>query len=61
MDKTTPAKTCETCGWLYEWFMVCCNGESPCCADIVESDWSCDGWTRKSDIEMRKVVEEQLG
>lgn len=57
----TKDKKCETCGYLYEWFMVCCNGESPYCADIVESDWQCDGWTRKSDTEMRKVVEEQLG
>ena len=54
-------KTCETCAWLFEWFMVCCNGESPYCADIVNLDWQCDGWARKSDTEMRKVVEEQLG
>ena len=54
-------KTCETCAWLFEWFMVCCNGESTYCADIVNLDWQCDGWTAKSDTEMRKVVEEQLG
>ena len=53
--------TCETCAWLFEWFMVCCNGESPYCADIVNLDWQCDGWTEKSDTDLRKEVEEQLG
>lgn len=61
-------KTCETCGYLYEWFMVCCNGESPYCADIVESDWACDGWFDRNEKDWTKEVkdwakevEEQLG
>ena len=54
-------KKCETCGYLYEWFMVCCNGESPYCADIVESDWTCDGWFDRNEKDWAKEVEEQLG
>lgn len=57
----TKDKKCETCGYLYEWFMVCCNGESPYCADFVESDCSCDGWVDRNEKDWTKEVEEQLG
>ena len=23
-----PEKTCAGCRWLYDWFWICCNGDS---------------------------------
>lgn len=57
----TKDKKCETCGYLYEWFMVCCNGESPYCADFVAPDCSCDGWVDRNEKDWTKEVEDQLG
>lgn len=38
---------CKTCMYWDEYSWVCCNGESPYCADFTEPDGGCEHWEQK--------------
>ena len=40
-------KTCSTCRWYAEFEGVCCNGDSPHCADFIDADKVCEEWEEK--------------
>ncbi len=40
-------KCCATCAWYEDFQGVCCNGDSPHCADFIEPDQRCREWERK--------------
>ena len=42
-------KCCVTCAWYEDYQGVCCNGDSPHCADFTEPDQRCREWERKEE------------
>ena len=40
-------KCCATCAWYEDFQGVCCNGDSPHCADFTAPDQRCREWERK--------------
>ena len=40
-------KCCATCAWYEEFQGVCCDGDSPYCADFVNADQVCEFWEEK--------------
>jgi len=45
---TEQAKNCGICKWLSgDYTMVCCNGDSPRCADFVSATDSCEHWEKQ--------------
>ena len=40
-------KSCATCAWYEDFQGVCCNGDSPYCADFVNADQVCEFWEEK--------------
>lgn len=54
-------KKCKTCKWHDDWSAVCCNGESPHCADFTDPDCCCERWESGGRLDLRKEIEEQLG
>lgn len=45
--RPTMTKCCSTCAWYEDYQGVCCNGDSPHCADFTEPDQWCGEWERK--------------
>lgn len=39
-----PRKNCGSCRWHDDFSWVCCNGDSPYCADFTDDDDTCDQW-----------------
>lgn len=39
--------TCSTCRWYAEFEGVCCNGDSPHCADFMDAEDGCRYWEGK--------------
>ena len=37
-------KCCATCAWYEDFQSVCCNGDSPHCADFTAPDQRCREW-----------------
>lgn len=35
-------KTCSNCKWYESYPSVCCNADSPLCADVVPLDYGCN-------------------
>ena len=35
---------CATCEWYEDYQGVCCNGDSPYCADFTEPEDCCEEW-----------------
>lgn len=45
-------KCCATCAWYEDYQGVCCNGDSPHCADFTDPKQRCREWEgRKFDVE----------
>ena len=44
---TTMIKCCATCAWYEDYQGVCCNGDSPNCADFTAPEQRCREWERK--------------
>jgi hypothetical protein len=42
-------KCCATCAWYEDFQGVCCNGDSPHCADFTAPDQRCREWERKGE------------
>lgn len=40
-------KCCATCAWYEDYQGVCCNEDSPHCADFTEPEQFCGEWERK--------------
>ena len=40
-------KYCATCAWYEDYQGVCCNGDSPNCADFTAPEQRCREWERK--------------
>lgn len=43
-------KCCATCAWYEDFQGVCCNGDSPHCADFTEPDQRCREWKRREPV-----------
>ena len=46
-------KTCAACAWYEDYQGVCCNGDSPHCADFMSPDQRCREWERKETDHVR--------
>ena len=44
IDWMPTTKTCATCDWYEPYNGVCCNGDSPHCADFTDPEDGCDKW-----------------
>lgn len=42
--------TCSDCRWYEDYQGVCCNGDSPHCADFIDADKVCEEWEEKNGI-----------
>ena len=51
-------KTCSTCRYWYDFWGVCCNGDSPHCADFTDGDRVCDCWEDGMGIPFASKLEE---
>ena len=40
---------CDTCKWYAQFEGVCCNGDSPSCADFIDACAVCTEWEAKPD------------
>jgi len=40
-------QNCGSCAWYEDFQGVCCNGDSPYCADFVNADQVCEFWEEK--------------
>lgn len=48
--RPTMDKRCSTCRWYEDFQGVCCNGDSPHCADFIDADKVCEEWEEKNGI-----------
>ena len=51
-------KCCATCAWYEDFQGVCCNGDSPHCADFTKPDQRCGEWEEKEEINMDKPLKD---
>lgn len=40
-------RICKNCKYYEEYSSVCCNGDSPLCADVVDKDFGCNKFEAK--------------
>ena len=48
----TMDRICSTCRWYAEFEGVCCNGDSPHCADFTEPEDGCECWEGRDEDEV---------
>lgn len=42
-------KRCATCRWYEDFQGVCCNGDSPYCADFTGNEDCCECWEGRNE------------
>ena len=45
--KPKPKRNCKTCDFHDDFSWVCCNGDSPYCADFTDDEDACEAWEKK--------------
>lgn len=47
-----PRYCCYTCKWYEDFQGVCCNGDSPNCADFMDAYDNCEEWEDRDETNL---------